>query len=190
MNKKAIFFVLIGFLAMTPATTFSKPSDKIDGELLTLIRSKSPSDPISILLVFQDIPLEEQLNTLQTAHKMKITYVYTIINGIAGIAPAGEIIEIAEYSWIEAIWPDRKMYTDSTTLETSKLLNELQTKNDELRQTITNLTQEVSELQQKTEDQQMHISKLETNLRTYSAGMFIIGFITGIILIIFVQKRS
>ena len=102
-------------------------SEKIDIELQEILKKSNPSEIIGIIIVFQDKPTEEQLNTLRINHKMEITHVYKIINGIAGKAQAGEIIKIANYDWIKKIWLDKKVYVMSNkTLEISELIETIQ----------------------------------------------------------------
>lgn len=93
MSKLSLFLlVLIGVLATIPYLAFAQPSsDKIDAELQQVLERANPSDLIGIIIVFQDKPTEDQTNTLKTVHKMEITYVYKIIDGVAGKTPAGEI---------------------------------------------------------------------------------------------------
>lgn len=189
MSKLSSLLVLIGILATTPCLVLAQPSDKLDAELQQVLERANPSDLIGIIIVFQDKPVEDQINTLKTAHKTEITYVYKIINGVAGKAPAGDIPKIAEYDWVKEIWLDKKVYaTPNETVETSKLIETLQKENEELRQTISNLNREVNKLREQINTQQSHISQLETNLKIYSVTALIAGLIAGVAAVILATK--
>jgi len=190
MSKPLLVLVLIGILATMPCSAFAQLSDKIDAELQAVLARSDPTDLIGIIIVFQDKPTEEQINTLKTVPEMDITYVYSIIPGVAGKAPAGEIPKIAKYDWVREIWLDKMVYvTSNKTVETSKLIETLQKENEELKETISNLNQEVNNLQAQINSQQSRISQLETNLKTYAATTFIIGLIAGIAALILIKRR-
>jgi hypothetical protein len=190
MNRLSLLpIILLGILATMPYLALAQPSEKIDIELQKVLETADPSDLIAIIIVFQDKPTEDQINTLKTIHKMEITYVYKIINGAAGKAPAEEIPKIAEYEWVKEIWLDKKVYVaPDKTVETSKLIETLQKEKDELRQTISNLNQEVNELQEQIKTQQSQTAQLETNLKIYSSATFIAGLIAGIAAVILITK--
>jgi predicted RNase H-like nuclease (RuvC/YqgF family) len=164
--------------ASSPAS--AKPSGKIDAELQKVLEQSSPSEPIAIIVIFQSKPTEEQIDLLKTEHRMNITYIYEIIDGVAGRAPAEEIPKIAEYEWVKEVWLDRKVYaTQDKTVETSQLIDELQRENEELKQTVSNLSREVAELQEQVQAQQDKIFQLETGLKTYPLITFIAGLALG-----------
>jgi hypothetical protein len=189
INKQLLSFVLIEIIVMMPCLALAQPLDKIDAELRMVLERSAPSELIGIIIVFQDRPTEDQLNTLKTIHKMEITHVYRIINGVAGRVPAGEIPKIAKYEWVKEIWLDRKVYvTSSKTVETSELIGTFQEENDKLRQTISNFNQEINELQGQLRAQQSQILQLETNLKIYSVITFIVGLIVGMVAITLIRK--
>ena len=192
-------------------------SEKIDIELQEILKKSNSSEIIGIIMVFQDKPTEEQLNILRINHKMEITYVYRIINGIAGKAQAGEIVKIANYDWIKKIWLDKKVYVMSNkTLEISELIEtiqktypiqnmtiellqkiyptsnktieDLKRENEELKNTISNLNENINKLQEKIKIQEKQISQLSTNLKIYPIITFIIGLIIGLIIVIFIKR--
>jgi hypothetical protein len=181
---KRLLFLLIVALAIMPYLALAQPSSKIDADLRAVLERLDPSEPIGIIIIFQDKFTEDQLNTLKTVHKMKISYVYKIINGIAGKAPAGEIPKIAEYDWVKEIWLDKKVYvTEGKTVETSKLIESLQKENEELRQNV-------NELQEQVNTQQSYISKLETDLKICPIAAFIAGLIVGIGTVTWAKRRQ
>jgi predicted RNase H-like nuclease (RuvC/YqgF family) len=167
-------------LTAISSPAFAKPSGKIDAELQKVLEQSSPSEPIAIIVIFQSKPTEEQIDLLKTEHKMNVTYIYEIIDGVAGRAPAEEIPKIAEYEWVKEVWLDRKVYaTQDKTVETSQLIDELQRENEELKQTVSNLSQKVAELQEQAQAQQNKIFQLETKLKTYPLITFIAGLTLG-----------
>ena len=164
--------LLMVVLAVMPCIATAHPQDKIDAELRAVVEKSDSFEPIGIIIVFRNKPTEDQVNTLKAVHKMEIAYVYKMINGVAGKVPAGEISKIAEYDWVKEIWLDRKVYTmPSRTVETSGLIETLQEENDELRQTISNLNQEVGRLQDQVQLQQGQIPQLGI----YASITFIAG---------------
>jgi len=172
------FLMVLLTAASSPAS--AKPSGKIDAELQKVLEQSSPSEPIAIIVIFQSKPTEEQIDLLKTEHRMNITYIYEIIDGVAGRAPAEEIPKIAEYEWVKEVWLDRKVYaTQDKTVETSQLIDELQRENEELKQTVSNLSREVAELQEQVQAQQDKIFQLETGLKTYPLITFIAGLALG-----------
>jgi hypothetical protein len=178
-----LLIVLIGVSALLPCSALAQSVEKIDIELRKVLETTDPSELIAIIIIFQDKPTEDQLNILKTVHKMEISYVYKIINGVAGKAPAGEIPKIAEYDWVKGVWLDKKVYaTTGETVETSKLIENLQKENEELKQNI-------NELQEQVNTQQSYISKLEINLKIYSIATFIAGLIVGIGMITWIIKQ-
>jgi hypothetical protein len=58
----------------------------------------NPSDPVAIIVTFQDRPTGERLNTLKTVNEMEISHVYKMIDGVAGKAPARKVPKIAKYT--------------------------------------------------------------------------------------------
>jgi cell division protein FtsB len=215
MNKKMLF-LLIGILLMFNFA-FAQ-SEKIDIELQEILKKSNPSEIIGIIIVFQDKPTEEQLNTLRINHKMEITHVYKIINGIAGKAQAGEIIKIANYDWIKKIWLDKKVYVMSNkTLEISELIETIQktypiqnmtievpnlmemlqkiypTSNktiEDLKKENDELKDTISNLNENINKLQEQISQLSMNLKIYPIITFIIGLIIGLIIAIFIKMNS
>jgi len=172
------FLMVLLTAASSPVS--AKPSGKIDAELQKVLEQSSPSEPIAIIVIFQSKPTEEQIDLLKTEHRMNITYIYEIIDGVAGRAPAEEIPKIAEYEWVREVWLDRKVYaTQDKTVETSQLIDELQRENEELKQTVSNLSREVAELQEHVQAQQDKISQLEAGLKTYPLITFIAGLALG-----------
>jgi len=183
-NSRLLFLIILIGISVLPHYLASTQSvEKIDIELRKILGTVSPSELIAIIIVFQDKPTEEQLNTLKTVHKMQIVYVYKIIDGVAGRAPAGEIPKIAEYDWIKEIWLDRKVYvTTERTVDTSKFIESLQKENEELRQNI-------SKLQEQINTQQSQIHRLETDLKTYSILTFIAGLIVGMGAMTWIKRK-
>ncbi len=180
---------LMVLLTAASSSVFAKSSSKIDGELQRVLERSSPSEPIAVIVMFQGKPTDEQIDLLKTEHKMNITCVYKIIDGVAGRAPAEEIPKIAEYEWVKEVWLDRKVYaTQDKTVETSQLIDELQRENEELRQTVSNLSREVAELEEQVQTQQDKISQLETGLKTYPLAAFIAGLALGMASTILVVK--
>jgi FtsZ-binding cell division protein ZapB len=175
---------------MSPCLALAQSSQKIDMELQKVLETAPSSELIAIIIVFQDKPTEDQLDTLNTIHKMEITFVYRIINGVAGRAPAEEIPKIAEYEWVKGILLDKKVYTmPDKTIKTSELIEMLQKENDELRENISILNQKVNKLQEQIETEQSKAAQLETNLKIYSSTTFIIGLIAGIASVILIKKQ-
>lgn len=183
MRRLLFTIFLIGILIWASTTSSTQSLAKIDAELQAILEKATPTDLIRVIVVFQDKPTEEQIEALTSVHRMKITYKYRIINGVAGEVPAGEIPEIAKYEWIKQIWLDRKVYaTTNQSIETSKLIESLQKENEELRQTILNLNQEVAKLQEQIKTQQHRISQLSLNSKMYYIAMFTVGLIVGAVL--------
>jgi len=168
---------------LIPCSVLTQPIEKIDIELRKVLETVNPSELIAIIIVFQDKPTEDQINTLKTVHKMEITYVYKIINGVAGRVSAEDIPKIATYNWVKEIWLDRKVYvTTESAINTSKLIENLQKENEELRLNI-------SKLQEQVNTQQSQIHKLETDLKIYPTATFITGLIIGIGTISWIKRR-
>jgi hypothetical protein len=179
LTGKLLFLSLILIFL---CSVFAQQYDKIDVELQEILEKSDPSKIINIIIVFKDKPNEDQLNILRINHKMEITHVYKIINGVAGKMQAGEIIKIANYDWVKEIWLDKKVYaTSDKTMETSKLIETLQRENDELNNTISILNRDINKLQEQ-------ISQLSINLKIYPTITFIIGLIIGVIIIIFIKR--
>lgn len=169
-----LFIALIGVLALSSCLALAQPLEKIDAELRKVLEVANPSDPVAIIVIFQGRPTEEQLNTLRVVNKMEISYVYKIIDGVAGRAPAEEVPKIAGYDWVKEVWLDKKVYaTSGRAVETSKLIESLQEKNDELSRNI-------SELQKLVSAQQSRIHELETSLGAYSIATFVVGLAVGV----------
>jgi len=103
MKNPLIIVFLAGVLGAIPCLANVQRPDKIDNELQQVFNTAKPSDLISIIIVFKDKPIEDQLSTLEKVHSSEITYNYTIINAIAGKALAEEIPKIAEYDWVKQI---------------------------------------------------------------------------------------
>lgn len=172
---------LAAVIMLVGCFTLAKSFDKVDLELQDVLERSNPSEPIGIIVVFYEEPSEDQINVLKTVHKMNISYVYKIIYAIAGKAPAGEIPKIAEYDWVKEIWLDKKVYvTGDKAVEVSQLIDGLQKENEELKQTISNLNQEVASLHEQNQAQQNQISRLEESLRIYPSIAFAVGLITGV----------
>jgi len=184
-----LFLVLMGTLAALSSSVLAQPSSKIDPELQAVLSKSTPFELINIIVVFQSKPTDDQVNTLKTAHGMIIMYRYSIINGVAGKAPATEIPKIAEYDWVKEIWLDKAVYTlTDKTVKVSELMEALEEENDKLRQTISDLNQEISGLEKQIQDQWCHISQLETDLKIYPCVSFIAGLIVGVATIDLMRK--
>jgi len=184
-NGRLLLFltILILISVLIPCSVLTQPIEKIDIELRKVLETVNPSELIAIIIVFQDKPTEDQINTLKTVHKMEITYVYKIINGVAGRVSAEDIPKIATYNWVKEIWLDRKVYvTTESAINTSKLIENLQKENEELRLNI-------SKLQEQVNTQQSQIHKLETDLKIYPTATFITGLIIGIGTISWIKRR-
>lgn len=182
VRKDLLFFILVGMLAAMPYVAFAQSSDKVDAELRSVLEGSDPSELIGIIIIFRSEPTEKQIDTLKTTHKMEIAYVYKIIYGVAGKAPAGEIPKVAQYDWVKEIWLDKKVYaTSSKVVQTSKLVEMLQEENDKLRETLLTLNQDVNKLQEQVKAQQNQTSQLAASLKAYSAATFIVGLIVGVV---------
>lgn len=189
MTRLLLLFILMEILIVMNYPVFSKPLNKMDVELQMVLEKSNPSELISIIVVFHDEPTEDQINILKTVHKMNVTYVYRIIDGIAGKAPAEETPKIAEYDWVKEIWLDRKVYPMSDkTVKISELIEMFQKENDELRETISTLNQNLSKLQEQINVQQNQIAQLDISLKMYSTTAFIAGLIAGIATAILITK--
>jgi len=160
----------MGASALSPCPALAQSSEKMDEELRKVLEVANPSDPVAIIVVLRERPTEEQLNTLKTVNKMEISYVYKIIDGVAGRAPAGEIPKIAEYDWVKEVWLDKKVYV---TVGISKLIKDLQEESEGLRRNV-------SELQELISAQQSRIHGLEAELGAYLAAMFMAGLVIGV----------
>jgi hypothetical protein len=153
-------------LMATPLPALAQPSSKIDVELQEALKRSSPSEPIAVIVVFQGRPTDEQIGLLKTEHRMNVTHIYRIINGVAGRAPAEEIPRIAERSWVKEVWLDRRVYVaQDRAVDTSQLIDELQG--------------EVTELEGRVQAQQERISQLEAGLKAYPLIALIAGLALG-----------
>jgi hypothetical protein len=146
-------------LMATPLPALAQPSSKIDVELQEALKRSSPSEPIAVIVVFQGRPTDEQIGLLKTEHRMSITHIYRIINGVAGRAPAEEIPRIAERSWVKEVWLDRRVYVaQDRAVDTSQLIDELEGR---------------------VQAQQERISQLEAGLKAYPLIALIAGLALG-----------
>ena len=189
--KRLSLFILIFILAMISCPVHAQSSSKIDPDLQAVLNNADPSESINIIILFYDPPSDDQIDILKSTHKMEITYVYAIINGVAGSVKAGEIPKIAKYDWVKEIRLDKKVYgTLSRTVEISKLLEGFQRENEMLREEISNLKQDIDDLKEKIRSQQTQISQLDMTLKVYSLTIFIAVFTLGfIMMLLFKQKQ-
>jgi hypothetical protein len=142
MSKQLLLSTVVILLLLTLCYPSSaQASSKIDVELQAVLDKSPPSELISIIVIFKDKPAEDQINILKTVHKMEITYVYRIINGVAGKAPAEEIPKIAEYEWVKEVWLDKRVYAmPDKAINTSELIERLQKENITVTITVTQPT--------------------------------------------------
>ena len=161
--------ILTLILTLIPCTVHAQSSSKIGPELQEVLNRLDPTERVNIIIVFQDRPSDNQIDILKSIHKMEVTHVYTIIDGVAGSVNAGEVPKIADYDWVKEIWLDKKVYgTSSSAVEMSKMLELIQRENEALKKEVSSLEQEISDLKEKIQSQQSQISQLDMNLKLYS----------------------